>query len=213
MEAILRGSKMKMKYIFFLFSFSLISELFAVNLQIIPTLGYTNYLSKKTYKVNKTTDEVLQKNIDLSSFSIGLDIVIIDDSQFTFFFNEHVSFLENSKEYGNFDIVRGRGSSLIEDVLYDASTTVGYTFFLDNFRLGIGAGVGIFGGSNGLQENSPFAAGFVMNMNIDYFFIQAFALSFGIEDGLYGSVKTKRTDVVSKMYNRFCARIGCVINF
>ena len=198
------------------FSVSIMPYLSAVNLQIIPTLGYTNYFSQKIYKASGAISGVredLHKNIDLSAFSIGLDIVIIDDSHFTFFFNEHVSFLENSREYGNFDIVRGRGSSVVEDVLYDASTTIGYTFFIDNFRLGLGAGIGIFAGSNGLQETSPFAVGLVINMNCDYFFTSVFALSLGIEDGVYGSVKSKSLDEVHSIYNRFATRLGCLINF
>jgi len=191
------------------------SFLFALEVEIIPTLGYTNYFyfSKRIYKASDEKERSVHKNIDLSALSIGLDVVIIDTSCFTFFFNNHVSFLESSKEYGNVDIVRRRGNSVVEEVLYDASLNAGYTFFIESFRIGLGAGMGLFAGSVGVEENSPFALGFVINANADYFLTKSFALSLGIEDGIYGSVKPKRRDEKLKMYNRFCTRIGCVINF
>lgn len=193
--------------------FSLISCLFALEVEIVPTIGYTNYFCKKVYSGIGEQDLVLHKNIDLSALSIGLDIIMIGTSHVTFFFNNHVSFLEKSREHGDVDIVKGRGSSVVEDVLYDVSCNVGYTFFLDNFRLGLGAGLGIFAGSEGLEEKSPLAAGLVMNMNVDYFLINSLALSLGIDDGVYGSIKEKRKDEMLKVYNRLGLRIGCVIKF
>ena len=99
------------------------------------------------------------------------------------------------------------------EVLYDASWLAGYTFFIENFRIGLGAGVGSFCGNSVFEETAPFAGGFLLSTNLDYFFTELLSLSFGIEDGVYWSVKKKKSDELSKIYNRFCIRIGCAIKF
>lgn len=188
-------------------------ELFALELEVVPSLGYTNYFVKRINRGIGDTDERVHKSINFSSASIGLDILIVDESKFTSFFNNHISILENTKETGDVDIVMRRAGSVVEKVLYDASWTLGYTFVIGDFRVGLGAGIGMFAGDAALQENSPFAAGFVLNANADYFFLKSLAFSFGLEDGIYGSIKAKRKDEVLKAYNRFCMRIGIAIKF
>ena len=194
--------------------FAFASYAFALDVEIIPTLGYTNYFSQTEYaRVNNVVREH-SKIIGFSCFNIGLDILIIEpDSHFTFFFNNHVCFFEESKEHGGIDIVRRQGSSVVEGVLWDANISAGYTFLLNNFRIGLGGGVGIFSGSNGFGESSPFGAGIVLNANMEYFFVNFLALSFGMEEGIYGSVKKKKDDELLRMYNRFCMRVGVAIKF
>ena len=189
----------------------LMSHLFALEVAYVPALGITNLFLREVYKIGK--NKIEQKSSTLLTVAMGLDVIITDDSGFTFFFNNHISFLENSREYGNLDIINRTGGSTIEGVLYDSSWNLGYTFFMENFRIALGAGMGIFASNEDLRKSSLFAAGFVVNMNLDYFFVDSMALSLGIEDGIYGSINTRRRKYFPNMYNRFSTRIGYVIKF
>ena len=78
---------MKFKSSILLLIFSYILQpphVYALDMEIIPSLGYTNYFCNKVNKVrlhqmNQEKDEIIQTNTQLSSASIGLDIVMITD--------------------------------------------------------------------------------------------------------------------------------------
>ncbi|MGP1415806.1 MAG: DUF2715 domain-containing protein [Treponema sp.] len=190
---------------FVIFSFALI-QIFAIETVITPSMSYTNYFSKTKYVSSKSY---------LHAFSIGLDLMFVGkESCFTFFFNNHISFTEGTKGTGEIDFINAKGAQIIENMLFDTSLLIGYTFGLtEELVLRLGGGLGLFHGYYPIENKTATALGSVLTFSLEYFFIRNLGISFGMEDGIYGSVRKVSENGRVRFFNRVQTKIGLAIRF
>jgi hypothetical protein len=193
--------------ILFLFSFRSIS-LFSIETVITPTISYSNYFLRTVYTNRKT-------NTYLHTVSLGLDLVFIgEETAFTFFANNHISFMEETQVFGDVDFVSGKGASVVEGMIWDSSLLAGYTIDpMEDLKLRLGVGLGIFHGFQPKSKSIETAMGSIFAFYIDYFFIHGLGLSFGIENGVYGSIRKRQNDEKRNFFNRVQTKIGLAIRF
>ena len=200
--------------LFFLFvcSFAYLS---ALDVIITPVLGLTHYLSIINYEPHRNGYTKPRRIRNFYAISPGLELALVDtDSYFTFFMNNHLSFLEDTQTKGDIDFITQRGATIIENMLWNFSLLLGYTLnFEDNFYMRFGAGMGIIYSNAALTEEYPTGLGTVVNFVMDYFFIKSLGLSVGIVEGIYADVKKLKGNKESRAYNRVSIRFGVVIKF
>jgi|GEM_PF-1349188 hypothetical protein len=189
---------------FFFFSFTFL-PLFSIETIITPTMGYTNYFLRTIYKNKKN-------NTYLHAISFGLDLMFIwDKTDFTFFANNHLSFIDETQVSGDVDFIKVKGASVIEGFIWDISLLAGYTFDLEDIKLRLGVGTGFFHGAKPKSNEIQTALGSVFAFYLDYFFNHNWGISFGIEDGFYGSVRKKKSNEKAIFFNRVQAKLGLAI--
>ncbi|MGP1438773.1 MAG: DUF2715 domain-containing protein [Treponema sp.] len=193
--------------VLFLFCISFIS-LFSIETIISPTIGYTNYFSYTGYK-----ERSLQTH--LHTVSMGLDLMFVgEESCFTVFANNAISFMEETQVYGDIDFIAEKGASVIEGMLWNTSILVGYTLdFTEDLKLRLGVGLGLFHGYRPKANTATTAIGSVVSISFDYFFIHRLGISFGIEDGVYGSIRKPLPNERLKVFNRAQTKLALVMKF
>lgn len=204
---------MKKTLAFLLLFFSSIVYLSALDIVITPVMGLTHYLSVVNYPLKGNGYTKPRKVRNFYAIYPGLELTLVDtDSYFTFFMNNHLSFLEDTKTKGDIDFITQKGASVVENMLWDFSLLLGYTLdFEDYFYMRFGIGMGMIYSNVALAEEYPMGLGTVANFVMDYFFIHSLGISVGVEEGVYGDVK--RGTEESKGYNRFSIRFGLAIRF
>jgi len=197
----------KTAFIFLFFSFSVIS-LFSIEGIITPTMGYTNYFLRTFYKTRTT-------NTYLHTVSLGLDLLFLgEETGFTFFINNHLSFMDETQVFGDVDFINAKGASIVEGMFWDTSLLAGYTIdFNENVKLRLGVGVGFFHGLKPKSNETKTAMGSVFAFYLDYFFSSGLGISFGIEDGVYGSIRKKQKNEKHNFFNRTQPKLGLAIRF
>lgn len=194
------------KYFVVLFLFSFIS-LFSMETVITPIMGYTNYFSSCHLHTKKRIDTYLH------TFTLGLDLMFMgEQTGFTFFANNHLSFMDETQVFGDVDFVRGKGASIVEGMFYDASWLVGYTIdFTEDLKLRLGIGSGFFHGYRPKNNTTSTAAGCVFLFCLDYFFIHGLGISFGLEEGVYGKIRKNKPNEKLVFFNRVQIKLGLAI--
>lgn len=197
----------KTAFIFLFFSFSVIS-LFSIEGIITPTMSYSNYFLRTFYKTRTT-------NTYLHTVSLGLDLLFLgEETGFTFFINNHLSFMDETQVFGDVDFINAKGASIVEGMFWDTSLLAGYTIdFNENVKLRLGVGVGFFHGLKPESNTTQTAMGSVFALYIDYFFAHNLGISVGAEDGVYGSIRKKQKDEKRNFFNRVQPKLGLAIRF
>ena len=197
----------KIIFSFFIFSFSVIS-LFSIETIITPTMSYSNYFLRTFYKTRTT-------NTYLHTVSLGLDLLFLgEETGFTFFINNHLSFMDETQVLGDIDFISGKGASIVEGMFWDTSLLAGYTIDLNEYlKLRLGVGVGFFHGFMPKSNETKTAMGSVFAFYLDYFFSSGLGISFGIEDGVYGSIRKKQKNEKHNFFNRTQPKLGLAIKF
>ena len=197
----------KIIFSFFIFSFSM-PFLFSIETIITPTMSYSNYFLHTVYIHKKSS-------IHLHTGSLGLDLMFIGEKTgFTFFANNHLSFMDETQVFGDVDFINAKGASIVEGMFWDTSLLAGYTIdFNENVKLRLGVGVGFFHGLKPESNTTQTAMGSVFALYIDYFFAHSLGISFGAEDGVYGSIRKKQKDEKRNFFNRVQPKLGLAIRF
>lgn len=191
--------------IFLLFSFNFLS-LFSIETVITPSISYTNYFLRTIYTHKKT-------NTYLHTVSLGLDLMFIGkETGFTFFGNNHLSFMDETQFFGDVDFINAKGASVVEGMIWDFSLLAGYTIDLsEEVKLRLGVGAGFFHGFQPTSNTTSTAIGSILAFYLDYFFISGLGISVGIEEGAYGSVRKRQPDERRKFFNRVQTKLGLAI--
>lgn len=197
----------KIIFSFFIFSFSM-PFLFSIETIITPTMSYSNYFLRTFYKTRTT-------NTYLHTVSLGLDLLFLgEETGFTFFINNHLSFMDETQVFGDVDFINAKGASIVEGMFWDTSLLAGYTIdFNENVKLRLGVGVGFFHGLKPESNTTQTAMGSVFALYIDYFFAHNLGISVGAEDGVYGSIRKKQKDEKRNFFNRVQPKLGLAIRF
>ena len=197
----------KIIFSFFIFSFSM-PFLFSIETIITPTMSYSNYFLRTFYKTRTT-------NTYLHTVSLGLDLLFLgEETGFTFFINNHLSFMDETQVFGDVDFINAKGASIVEGMFWDTSLLAGYTIdFNENVKLRLGVGVGFFHGLKPKSNTTQTAMGSVFALYLDYFFAHSLGISFGAEDGVYGSIRKKQKDEKRNFFNRVQPKLGLAIKF
>lgn len=199
-----------MKKLFFIvfllfFSYSYASSL---NVVIVPSLCYTNFIQKGISKNEKNKTLISE-----SAFSLGLDIILMEDnSYFTVIFKNCLSFTENTKVHGEIDLINQKGASVIDKIVLNSSLILGYTLDLYNkAQMHFGIGPSLFYGEINSFTNNLICLGASFSITFNYFFIKRLGIGIGIENGLYGNIKD--INKVKNIYNRFNMQLSMAIRF
>jgi len=191
--------------VLFLFSFNFI-YLFSIETVITPTISYTNYFLRSIYtsKITKTY---------LHTVSLGLDLIFVGEKTgFTFFANNSLSFMDETQVTGDVDFIGGKGASVVEGMIWNMSLLVGYTIDLnDEAKLRLGGGLALFHGRHPKIDASQTALGSVLAFYLDYFFSHGLGISFGVEEGVYGSIRKRQSNQKHNFFNRLQTKLGLVI--
>lgn len=190
-------------FLFFNFVF-----VFSMEAIIIPTMSYSNYFLQTIYKTRKT-------NTYLHTVSLGLDLMFVGEKTgFTFFLDNHLSFMDETQVFGDIDFVSGKGASVVEGMIWDSSFLAGYTIDLnEQLKLRLGVGLGFFHGYKPRNNRTMTAMGSVFTFCLDYFFTNSLAIDLGIEEGVYGEIRKRRFNEIGTFLNRLQTKLGLAIRF
>lgn len=182
--------------------------LFSIETIITPTMSYSNYFLRTFYKTRTT-------NTYLHTVSLGLDLLFLgEETGFTFFINNHLSFMDETQVFGDVDFINAKGASIVEGMFWDTSLLAGYTIdFNENVKLRLGVGVGFFHGLKPKSNETKTAMGSVFAFYLDYFFSSGLGISVGAEDGVYGSIRKKQKNEKRNFFNRVQPKLGLAIRF